>query len=304
MSQRLMTMWILLWVASAGTTPAAVELQRLGGPLAMGRGGSGASCHCPCEITGCNCMTHSESCHRCYAITVTVAHDLLSAMLSSTETPVLEASYASWFEAAPHPELNMRLEATMSGSGQPREMKIRFVPDPDVPSRYVPDAAFDVRAYAAWTRQVDRSRDAVLSVGTKDDPATWRIRDGNTQHLNESLAKSFRLVRRDGSRLEVFRSESTLGWEANLYLRSVVARIPEGALLGQGSDVRGALTSLVDLVDLQMKSGDAAGAIASLDALLDTAKNRWLDPTKEDTTSALCGFRKIRNLLVPGSTCG
>jgi len=303
MRQRLM-MWILVWVASAGAAFAAVELQRLGGPLAMGRGGSGASCHCPCEITGCNCQAHSESCHRCYAITITVTHDLLSAMLSSTETPVLEASYASWFEAAPHPELNVRLEATMTGSGQVREMQIRFVPDPDVPSRYVPDTAFDVRAYAAWARQVDRAKDGTLSVGTKDDPATWRIRDGNLQHLNESLAKSFRLVRRDGSRLEVFRSESTLGWEANLYLRSVVARIPESALLGDGADVRSALTSLVDLVDLQMKSGDAAGAITSLDTLVGTAKNRWLDPTKEDTTSALCGFRKIRNLLVPGSTCG
>lgn len=302
MRHRLM-MGMLLCVVSAGTTPAAVELQRLGGPLAMGRGGSGASCHCPCEITGCNCMTHSESCHRCYAITVTLGPDLLSAMLSSTETPVLEASYASWFEAAPHPELNVRLEATMAGTGQPREMKIRFVPDPELPSRYVPDAAFDGRAYAAWARQVDRSRDAVLSVGTKDNPATWRIRDGNLQHLNDSLAKSFRLVRRDGSALEVFRSESTLGWEANLYLRSVVAGIPKEALLGESADVRSALASLVDLVDLQVKSGDVMGAVASLDGLVDTAKSRWLDPTKEDTTRALCGFKKIRNLLVPGSNC-
>jgi hypothetical protein len=302
MEKRLM-MWVVLWVASAGGALAAVELQRSDGPLALGRGGSGASCHCPCEITGCNCMTHSESCHRCYAITVTVSHELLSAMLSSTETPVLEASHASWFEAAPNPELNVRLEATMAGSGQVREMRIRFTPDPDVPWRYLPDTAFDGRAYAAWARQVDRSRDAVLSVGTKDDPATWRIRDGNPQHLNESLAKSFRLVRRDGSTLEVFRSESTLGWEANLYLRSVVARIPDGALLGEGAQTRGALASLVDLVDLQMKSGDAVGAVASLDALIGTAKTRWLDSTKDETTGALCGFRKIRNLLVPGSNC-
>lgn len=302
MGKRLM-MWIVLWVASAGGALAGVELQRTGGPLALGRGGSGASCHCPCEITGCSCLTHSESCHRCYAITVTVGHDLLTAMLSSTETPVLEASYASWFEAAPHPELNVRLEATMASSGQVREMKIRFVPDPEVPSRYVPDRAFDGRAYAVWARQVDRSRDAVLSVGTKDDPSTWRIRDGNLQHLNESLAKSFRLVRRDGSPIEVFRSESTLGWEANLYLRSVVAGIPQEALAGEGAEVRSALSSLVDLVDLQVKSGDAMGAVASLDALIDTAKTRWLDPTKDETTSALCGFRKIRNLLVPGSNC-
>jgi hypothetical protein len=60
----------------------------------------------------------------------------------------------------------------------------------------------------------------------------------------------------------------------------------------------------VDLVDLQVKSGDAAGAVASLDRLIDAASTRWLDPSKEDTTGALCGFRKIRNLLVPGSSCG
>jgi hypothetical protein len=302
MRQRWMV-WVVLWVVSAGAAPAAVELQRIGGPVALGRGGSGASCHCPCQITGCNCMTHSESCHRCYAITITVAPDLLGAMLSSTETPVLEAAYASWFEAAPHAELNVRLEATMAGSGQAREMQIRFLPDPDVPSRYVPDTSFDGRAYAAWARQVDRGHSAVLSVGTKDDPATWRIRDGNPQHLNESLAKSFRLVRRDGSRLEVFRSESTLGWEANLYLRSVVAGIPADALLGEGGEGRSALASLVDVVDLQVKAGDAAGAVTSLDALIDTAKNRWLDPGKDDTRGAICGFRKIRNLLVPGSSC-
>jgi hypothetical protein len=302
MKQRWM-LWIVVWVASAGTALAAVDLQRVGGPVALGRGGSGASCHCPCQITGCSCLTHSESCHRCYAITITVAPDLLSAMLSSADTPWLEAAHAGWFDAASYPELNVRLEATMAGSGQARPMEIRFVPDPDVPSRYVPDSAFDSRAYASWVRQVDRGRSAVLSVGTKDDPATWRILDGNPQHLNESLAKSVRLVRRDGSKLEVFRSESTLGWEANLYLRSVIAGIPEDAVLGDGGAVRSALASLVDVVDLQVKSGDAAGAVASLDTLIDAATHRWLDPAKDDTRGAICGFRKIRNLLVPGSNC-
>jgi hypothetical protein len=83
----------------------------------------------------------------------------------------------------------------------------------------------------------------------------------------------------------------------------VVAGIPQDALLEDPETARSTLLSLVDLVDLQVKAGDAAGAVASLDRLIDAASTRWLDPSKEDTTGALCGFRKIRNLLVPGSSC-
>jgi hypothetical protein len=219
------------------------------------------------------------------------------------EAPVLESSDARWFDAAPYPELKVRLEGTVAGTDRTESTQIRFVADPLVPSRYVPDPSFDARAYAAWVKRVDRGKEATLTVGAKDDPGTWRILDGNPEHLNESLDKSFRLVRRDGSRLEVFRSEATLGWEATLYLRAVVAGIPDEALRGDPSEARTKLLSLLDLTDLQMKAGDASGAVRSLDGLIDAGETHWLDPTHEDTKGALCGFRKIRNLLVPGSNC-
>lgn len=277
---------------------AAVPLQAREEPVALARGGSGTVCHCPCRTTLCDCTMHSETCHRCYGIGVTLSPDMLSALLVSAERPILQSSNAGWFQADVYPEIRIRLEA---GASTPLE--IRFVPDPTGASRYVPDETFDARTYAAWVRRVDRTRPATLSMGTKDDPATWRILDGDAQHLNESLQKSFRLVRLDGSSTEVFRSDSTLEWEANLYLRSVVAGIPQEGLLGDPETAKSALLSLVDLVDLQVKSGDMAGAVLSLDRLIDAAGTRWLDPTKEDTAGALCGFRKIRNLLVPGSSC-
>ena len=271
-------------------------------PVALARGGSGTVCHCPCRTTLCDCTMHSETCHRCFGLGVTLSADALNAMFASTERPVLQSADADWFHADAYPEIRVRLEA-MTGSGASAPFEVRFVPDPLVASRYVPDGTFDGRTYAAWLRRVDRTRAATLSMGAKDDPATWRILDGNAQHLNDSLQKSFRLVRLDGSSVEVFRSDSTLEWEANLYLRSVVAGIPHEGLLGDPETARSALLSLVDLVDLQVKSGDMAGAVLSLDRLIDAASTRWLDPSKEDTTGALCGFRKIRNLLVPGSSC-
>ena len=281
---------------------AAVPIHISDEPVALARGGSGTVCHCPCRTPLCDCSMHSETCHRCYGLGVTLSPDLLNAMFTSTERPVLQSTDAGWFQADAYPEIRVRLEA-VTGSGASAPFEIRFVPDPQVASRYVPDETFDGRTYAAWIKRVDRTRAATLSMGAKDDPATWRILDGNAQHLNDSLQKTFRLVRLDGSSMEVFRSDSTLEWEANLYLRSVVAGIPQEGLLGDPETAKSALLSLVDLVDLQVKSGDMAGAVLSLDRLIEAAGTRWLDPTKEDTAGALCGFRKIRNLLVPGSSC-
>jgi len=281
---------------------AAVPLQAREEPVALARGGSGTVCHCPCRTTLCDCTMHSETCHRCFGIGVTLSTEMLSTVLASAERPILQSSNAGWFQADVYPEIKIRLEG-MTGSGASAPFEIRFVPDPKVAARYVPDETFDARTYAAWIRRIDRSRPATLSIGAKDDPATWRILDGDAQHLNESLQKSFRLVRLDGSSMEVFRSDSTLEWEANLYLRSVVAGIPQEGLLGDPETAKSALLSLVDLVDLQVKSGDMAGAVLSLDRLIEAAGTRWLDPTKEDTAGALCAFRKIRNLLVPGSSC-
>ena len=290
-------------LASAGAARAQIEIEQPKEPIALARGGSGGICHCPCRSGSCDCTMHSETCHRCYDLTVNLNRRTLAAILGSGEAPILEASNASWFEASPHPELKVRLEATMKDSGQPETLEIRFVPDPVLASRYVPDKTFDATAYAAWTRRVDRGVGAALTVGAKDDPGTWRILDGDANRLNQSLEKSFRLVRQDGSHLEVFRSESTLGWEANLYLRAVVAGIPDDALRGNPTQARSDLLSLLDLVDLQMKAGDPSGAIRSLDGLIESGKSRWLDAEHEDTAGALCGFRKIRNLLVPGSSC-
>ena len=271
-------------------------------PVTLARGGSAGICHCPCRTGSCDCTAHSETCHRCYDVTVALDPVMLEAVLAADETPILEASDAAWFEAGPYPELKVRVEAAVSGSDNAEAFDIRFLPDATVPNRYVPDAAFDPGAYAAWRQRVDRGKEAVLKVGAKDDPATWRILDGGPERLNQSLRKSFRLLRGDGSSVEVFRSESTLGWEANLYLRSVVARIPDDALRGGANDARTRLLSLVDLADLQIKGGDAKGAVRSLDALIEGGKGR-LDPAHVDTAGALCGFRKIRNLLVPGPGC-
>ena len=113
-----------------------------------------------------------------------------------------QETFVQRYQAAPHPEINVRLLAPMARTGQAESMRIRFVPDPLQPSRYVPDGSFDPRAYAAWARHVDRSKTATLQVGAKDDPATWRILDGGAERLNQSLEKSFRLVRREGSRLD------------------------------------------------------------------------------------------------------
>jgi hypothetical protein len=284
-------------VAQADTVPLSQQQ-----PVALARGGAGTICHCPCKGRSCDCTMHGETCHRCYDLTVGVAPIQLAPILGAGEPPVLEASHAAWFETAPHPELKVGLEATMRDTGEKETFTVRFVPDTANASLYVPDKEFDPAAYTSWVRRVDAQAGASLSVGAKDDPGTWRIADGNLGHLNESLAKSFRLVRPDRSRLEVFRSESTLGWEANLYLRAVVAGIEEDALEGRETDPRGRLLSLVDLVDLQMKAGDAAGTVRSLDTLLESART-GLDAGHESTAGVLCGFRKIRNLLVPGSRC-
>jgi hypothetical protein len=300
----------LFWSSITASVPvlaaapiSATPMEPSSLPVALARGGSGGICHCPCKINNCDCTLHSESCHRCYGIALDVPTPLLAAILSSSEPPVLESRDADWFEAGVYPELRVKLEATMSDTGQKEATEIRFLPDPADPARYVPDKRFNAAAYATWVSRVDRRTGGSLSVGAKDDPATWRILDGDASHLNQSLQKSFQLVRSEGRPVEVFRSESTLGWEAILYLRAVVAGIPEEALLLNKAEARTNLVSLVELIDLQMKAGDSEGAIRSLDGLIGAAGTRWLDPAHEGTPGAICGFRKIRNLLEPGSSC-
>ena len=51
MSKRWMVWGVLLVTSTTGALAVSLAPKQ---PVALARGGSGASCHCPCEIIGCN----------------------------------------------------------------------------------------------------------------------------------------------------------------------------------------------------------------------------------------------------------
>lgn len=279
-------------------------------PVLAGLGGaSERRCHCPCKLTcngggSCDCLTHSEDCHRCYCTDITVGSSEPTKMLTilTPNVPELKITTPSWFSHSAPLVLQAGIGATMSDTQQLEWYRIDLVRTSENPLTYAPNAEFNQEAYVAWKARVDIMGAGGLSAGYKSDPAAFSILDGNLPHLNEPLTVNHAFKHPNGNWIIVSSTSSTLISELVEYLESTIGGIPDEAFIpGVNPNLaRGEIFSIVDTMDLLVKAGNFTGARGQVDNAI-ASLSSWLDPQHWSTGPTICAFRKVRRILNPST---
>ena len=282
-----------------------------GTPLALGGKHSQARCPCPCKVQCapelvCDCTGLPPAgpgtrvkCH-CSQSEITVAS---ASVLLDTETPVLEMTWSNWFEVVPPESFRAAFGAVSRDSGERISFLVTYRIQNRSPLAYAPAEDFDPAAFRDWRERADPRRPITFHAVHVLNPATFAIREGDLRHLSEAMVLTVSLVGKNGERARILRTGSTLAWETDLYLRSMIGCLPAEAFR-QGvppDETRSILYGSIETAGLLIKASDFEGARKSLQRTIARLSDEWLDPNFPLSGPTICSFRSGLHLLAPGS---